>query len=295
MDLDDLIIAWFCLIDEGLHAVLAGKRLRERGPSPTLADSEVLTMEIIGEYLGLEQDTAIFAYFRRHYAHFFPALAHLHRTTFVRQAANVQAIKDRLWQWVRDQIPHDPRLAIVDSLALPVCQFTRAPRCRRFRGEAAYGHDHLTHLPFYGFRLHARICWPGVLCQIELTPGNGQELAAAEDLTEGTAGLVIGDRNFWAPRLREQLAHRGIQLLAPFRRRKQDPWPQLSRDLSRWRYRIDTLFGQLVERTTIKRIWAHDLWHLTSRLLRKVLMHTVAVFTNVALDQPPLHLACLIA
>jgi hypothetical protein len=40
---------------------------------------------------------------------------------------------------------------------------------------------------------------------------------------------------------------------------------------------------------------ASDLWHLTSRLLRKVLMHTVAVFTNVALDRPPLHLACLIA
>jgi hypothetical protein len=154
-------------------------------------------------------------------------------------------------------------LAIVERLALPVCQFTRAPRCRRFRGEAAYGHDHLTHLPFYGFRLHARVCWPGVLCQFELTPGNGQELAAAEDLTEGTAGLVSGDRNFWAPRLREQLAHHGIQLLAPFRRRKQDPWPQLRRDLSRWRYRIDTIFGQLVERTAIKRIWAYDLWHLT--------------------------------
>jgi hypothetical protein len=79
------------------------------------------------------------------------------------------------------------------------------------------------------------------------------------------------------------------------RRRKQDPWPQLRRDLSRWRYRIDTIFGQLVERTAIKRIWAYDLWHLTSRLLRKVLMHTVAAFTNVALDRPPLHLACLIA
>lgn len=295
MDLDDLIIAWFCLIDEGVRTLLAGNRLRERGPSPTLADSEVLTLEVVGEYLGVEQDSAIFTYFRRHYCHFFPALAHIHRTTFVRQAANLQTLKDRLWQWVRDQIPQDPQLAIVDSLALPVCQFTRAPRCRRFRGEAAYGHDHLTHLPFYGFRLHARICWPGVLCQIELTPGNGPELAAAEDLTAGTSGVVIGDRNFWAPRLRESLAQRGIELLAPFRRRTQDPRPHLSRELSRWRYRIDTIFGQLVERTALKRIWAHDLWHLSSRLLRKVLMHTLAVFTNVASGRPPLHLADLLA
>jgi hypothetical protein len=295
MDLDDLIITWFCLIDEGLQAMLDGKRLRSTGPAPILADSEVLTMEVVGEYLGLEQDSAIVAYFRQHYAHFFPALAHLHRTTFVRQAANLQGMKDRLWQWIRERIPHDPQLAIVDSLALPVCQFTRAPRCQRFRGAAAYGHDHLTHLPFYGFRLHARICWPGVLCQIELTPGNGQELDAAEDLTAGTAGLVIGDRNFWSPRLREQLAQHGLQLLAPFRHRAHDPWPRLSRELSRWRYRIDTIFGQLVERTAIKRIWVHDLWHLTSRLLRKVLMHTLAVFTNLTDDRPPLHLADLIA
>lgn len=288
MNLDDLIIAWFCLIDEGLETLLAGRRLRERGPYPRLTDSEVLTLEVVGEYLGLEQDSAIFAYFRRHYRHFFPALAQIHRTTFVRHAANLQVIKERLWQWLCERLPHDPHLAIIDSLALPVCQFTRAPRCRRFRGEAAYGHDHLTHQPFYGFRLHARICWPGVLCQIEVTPGNGQELAAAEDLTAGTSGVVIGDRNFWAPRLREALAQRGITLLAPFRRRTQDPSPSLSRALSRWRYRIDTIFGQLVERTALKRIWAHDLWHLTNRLLRKVFMHTLAVYSNLTLGCPPL-------
>jgi hypothetical protein len=106
----------------------------------TLADSEVLTMEVVGEYLGLEQDTAIFAYFRRHYPHFFPALVHLHRTTFVRQAANLQVMKDRLWpcgHGSATRFPNDPHLAIIDSLALPICQFTRAPRCRRFRGGGA--------------------------------------------------------------------------------------------------------------------------------------------------------------
>ena len=74
MDLDDFIITVFCLVDEAIPATLNGQRLRKRGPQPTLADSEVLTMEVVGEYLGLAQDSALFAYFRRHYAHFFPAL-----------------------------------------------------------------------------------------------------------------------------------------------------------------------------------------------------------------------------
>lgn len=295
MDLDDLIITWFCLIDDGLVQVLQGRRLRERGPAATLSDSEVLTMEVVGEYLGLEQDAAIFTYFRRHWSHFFPALARIHRTTFVRQAANLQIMKDRLWQWVRERVPHDPQLAILDSLALPICQFTRAARCHLFKGEAAYGFDHLTHHAFYGFRVHARVCWPGVIAQIELTPGNGQELEAAVDLTAGTSGLALGDRNFWSPRVRAELADHDVCLVAPYRWRSRDPWPQFSRDLSRWRYRIDTIFGQLVERTAVKRVWARDRWHLANRLLRKVLMHTLAVFTNLAQERPPLHLADLVA
>lgn len=66
MSLDDLIIAWFCLIDDLLPGVTEGKRLRQRGPAPRLADSEVLTMEVVGTYLGLSQDKALFTYFRRH-------------------------------------------------------------------------------------------------------------------------------------------------------------------------------------------------------------------------------------
>jgi hypothetical protein len=65
MDLDELIITWFCWIDDGLQTILEGQRLRQRGPDAMLHDSEALTMEVIGEYLGLEQDTAILAYFRR--------------------------------------------------------------------------------------------------------------------------------------------------------------------------------------------------------------------------------------
>lgn len=77
--------------------MLDGKRLHTSGPRTTLADSEVLMMEVVGEYLGPEHDTAIFAYFRRHYPHVFPALTRRHRTVFVCRAANLRVIKDRLW------------------------------------------------------------------------------------------------------------------------------------------------------------------------------------------------------
>src|SRR5215203_3441016 len=79
MDLSTFIITVFCLIDDRLKDL---GRLRERGPAPTLCDSEVLTIEVVGEFLGLDEDTELFAYFRRHYAHFFPNLSRVHRPTF---------------------------------------------------------------------------------------------------------------------------------------------------------------------------------------------------------------------
>ena len=87
----------------------------------------------------------------------------------------------------------------------------------------------------------------------------------------------------------------GIELLAPYSSKKGDPTPQRSVLLSRFRLRIDTVFSQLTERYSVKRVWARDLWHLTSsRLLRKVLSHTVAFLLNYQMGNPPLQLSKLL-
>jgi hypothetical protein len=60
----------------------------------------------------------------------------LHRTTFVRQATNLWRLKELVWQDSLERLPHDAALAIADSFLAPVCQFARAHRRRRLRGEA---------------------------------------------------------------------------------------------------------------------------------------------------------------
>ena len=80
--------------------------------------------------LGLDQDTAIFAYFRRHFGHFFPALPSIHRTTFARQAANLWRIKEKLWQHLSREVEVDRAISLIDRFPVPVCRFARATRCR---------------------------------------------------------------------------------------------------------------------------------------------------------------------
>jgi hypothetical protein len=298
VDLEDFMIAVHCLVDELLLEMRSHPdwcRVRRRGPAPTLADSEVITMVTVGEFLGLDQDVAIYHYFRRHHGALFPRLLQVHRTTFTRQAANLWVVTERLWALLLERLPHDPALSFVDSIPTPVCRFGRAYGCRRFRGQAAFGRDTGSKATFYGLRDHLRVSWPGAITALSIAPANIHDTDLVPELVEGATGQVLGDRNYWDPPLRAELAPAGIMLRAPFKKRASDPDPAGSRLLTRVRWRIETVASQLVERYHLKRIWARDAWHLTSRTLRKVLSHTLAVFLCLERGYPPLSFAQLLA
>jgi hypothetical protein len=151
------------------HGVLPYRRLAGRPtpaparPQPTLADSEVLTIECVGEFLGIDTDSGLYQYFRRYWGAWFPGLDRVHRTTFVRQAANLWVVKQRLHRHLVAQVEFDPQLCLVDSVAVPICRFARAYRCRRLRELAAWGHDEVAKQTYLGLRAHLRVCWPGAI------------------------------------------------------------------------------------------------------------------------------------
>lgn len=293
MDLDPMIVTVFCWLDEALPVVLDGQRLRRRGPHPRLTDVEVWTMEVVGEYLGLEHDTAVFGDFRRQFAHFFPVVRTLHRTTFARQAANWWRVKERLWQYCAGQVCHDPRLSVIDSFPVPVWRFARASRWRRRREQAPCGHDELAKQTFFGLRAPLRIGGPGVSVACELTPAHIHDLVAAPEVLEGAQGSLWGERNYGSPQCQTDWRGRGLELLAPYRWAKRDPRPG-----PRWRVntrrRIETVSGQLVERFHAKRVWARDRWHFCARWLRKLLSHTLGMYLCQQHGLPPLRLAELV-
>src|SRR5581483_7816695 len=134
----DLLLMVFCTVDDELKALTASGRLRAHGPAPTLADSEVITIEVVGELWGLADDAPLLRYFRRHHAAEFPALAHVHRTTFARQAANTCWIKRRLQRRLAALLTEPGDAWLVDSLPLPACRFRRARRSHRFNDAAGW-------------------------------------------------------------------------------------------------------------------------------------------------------------
>lgn len=286
MDLNTFIVSVFCLVDDHLKG--RQRTYRKRGPTPKLSDSEVITMEIVGEFLGIDTDKGIYLYFKRHYPHYFPKMRETHRTTFARQAAKLWVIKEIFWQHLlahelglgahEDEEP----LMAIDSFPIPICKKSRSYRCKVMRELSERGRD--TELgKFLGMRAHMLVLWPGIIVRANVCGADVHDLHLAERLLEGMGrGWVLADRNYWSPNVMEQIHDHegGPTLLARFKRKGETEkqrglvWP---RWLSKKRQKIESIFSQLVERYKMKVVWARDTWHFRSRFIRKILSHTIAV------------------
>lgn len=295
MPLEDFIITVFCWVEEHLSSRLGDQRLRQRGFAPQLADSEVITMEVVGEFLGLDTDVGLWKYFGRHWRSWFPALGS--RTTFAQQAAKLWAIKQQLHQQllINLEAVADP-IHIVDGCPMPVCGLTRASRCRLFPEIADVGYCPAKKQYYYGLHGHLLITMNGVITACTVTSASGDEREALWDLTEGIQGLVIGDKGYISAALQAELAATGIHLQTPLRANMADPRPpRVVQRLTRTRRRVETVIGQLSAQFHFEKIWARDVWHLTSRIARKVLAHTLGIFMNRQIGRSDLQFEGLIA
>lgn len=284
--MDEFITAVFCCVDDLLLEVTGGDAIRQKGFAPALSDSEVITMEIVAEYQGIDTDQGMWRYFQRHWRDWFPKLPS--RSTLARQAANLWQWKELLQQRLATQLgAFADDLHLIDGLPIPLCGFSRASRCRSFQGEATYGYCAAKQEVYYGFRGHLLVSGTGVITGFTLTPANGSEREALWDMVPMIRGLLIGDKGYLSAALQQELQGIGVELETALRDNMQDSreptWVNL---LQRVRRLIETVIGQLTGRFHIEKVWARDLWHLTSRLNRKLLAHTVCHWLNHQSPRP---------
>lgn len=204
------------------------------------------------------------------------------RETFVRRAANLCWIKQYLQQKFTQALQgFNDNIHIVDGFPIPVCVITRAPRCRSFAGEASYGYCAAKKQYYYGFHGPLLISSLGVITAFTSTPANSSERDCLWELAQNISGLVIGDKGYLSSALQEELQQEGINFQTPLRKNMKETWTlDFVKELMSTRRLIEMVNGQLCARFSIEKVWARDLWHLTNRLGRKILAHTLAVLLN---------------
>ena len=296
MDRDTFIITVYCLVVEHYAVVASLFTLRRGGFQPALTDQEVITMEICGEFFKLHKDRDLFAYFHHHYLHFFPNLTD--RSRFVRQGADLWQVKAAIQKRLVE-VSQQGQSVIqpIDTLPLPVCTYTRAQRDKCFKFQADYGYCAAKQLHYYGFKLGLRVSLTGMITHYTLLAARPHDVNHTEALVEGFRGLVPADKGFIDPYRQTLLKERyGVTLVAAVRANMKERWPEaVAKACKHWRKVIETVGSHLTELFGIARTRAKDLWHYQSRIIRKVLTHTVGVYFNLQMGRPSLDLDGLLA
>jgi hypothetical protein len=293
MDRDTFIMTVYCLVEEHYRPLTAACPIRHGGFVPQVSDVEVITMVIGGEFFKLSKDTALFASFRAHDRSCFPAL--MARTLFVRPAANLwqlQAALPRRVVQVRRQAT-DP-VQVLDPLPLPGCTYTRGGRRDHcLPGPADYGYGAAQPWHYDGCKLGLRVTRCGLLTHDPFLAARPHDSQGRAPLVEGDAGgLLAADKGCIDQYQHASLAEpQGMHVVTPPRARMTLTRPLcVVRAGARGRKIVEPVGSQLTEHVAGARIRVRDLWHFQSRLIRKVLAHTIGVLLNLHRGRQPLDL-----
>jgi len=284
MPVEDFIIYVYCCVAD-IYPQLVKTPLRRRGFQPKLTDSEVITMEIVGEFMGKDQDKSLWRYFRNHWHDCFPNLGS--RSNFVKQSASLCLLKQEMLAFLSEKLGAGAdEIHMIDGFPMPVCKITRAHKSKCFQGDAAYSYCAAKDEHYYGFEGHLVISFEGIITRYTFAAANIDEREVVDELTVNLKGLLIGDKGYIRPELKEELARRQLDLETSLRKNMKDSRPKdFVQKLMKVRRRVETVIGQLVERFHIETVWARDLFHLSNRIARKLLSHTMGVFLNKLLGR----------
>jgi hypothetical protein len=279
---------WMYVLVSDLYTPIA-PYFQRPGPAPACSDAELLTIALVSECCGWDQETELLAWWQQH-RDLFPHLPS--RTRFNRRRRNLQdalALLRRAILAVLD-VAADQQ-CIIDSLPLPVVQFYHAPHVSTEWAAhgATFGKCASKKQTIFGYKVHLLITLGGVIRDFALAPAHAADVTIAAELLDQHHDLtVLGDKGYISAALATALQLERQICLVTLPRANQAAQPtNAQRHLhNHLRQMIETVNSQLVQQLHLQHNHAHSFWGLTVRLLTKLTAHTLCVWLNRLLGNP---------
>lgn len=280
---EDFILLVYTVIDD-LYQQSAPVCVSRRRNIHTakMSDSEIITLGICGELIGIDSEKAWYSFVKRNYRHLFPNLCC--RTRFNRTRRSLLQVTELLRQKLTQSFPIPAsRYFVIDSFPLPVCKFGRARYCRSFRENGAnYGKCPSKKETYFGFKVHALITIEGYITAFEITPASVDDREGLRDLAENHLQVtILGDKGYTGENLLQDMHEKGICLMSLKPSNYKNNWPTEIRQLIfRFRRRVETVFSQLSEQLNAEKVLAKSFHGLCTRLQNKILGHNLCMAFN---------------
>lgn len=282
-DFADFCLWTFVVIDDIWQQI--GPLFRRPGPAPVCSDSELLTLAIVGECRGWDQETEMLCAWREH-RDLFPHLPSQSR--FNRRRRQLSAAFNLIRRAVLGalDLAMDDQ-AVIDSLPVPVIQFhlvPSSPAASTWKSYgAAFGKVSTKKQTIFGYKLHLLLSLNGVILDFELAPANASDLVVGEEMLAGHDNLeVIGDKGYISESVATALCdeHAVHLRTLPKANQKVQVSEEVRHTHNALRQIVETVNSQLADQFHIEINHAHTFLGLCTRLLTKLAAHTISVYLN---------------
>ncbi|MDQ2786013.1 MAG: IS982 family transposase, partial [Chloroflexota bacterium] len=264
--------------------------VKPRGPQSACSNSELLTMILVEECMGWDEETEAISQWHEH-RDLFPQLPH--RTRFNRRRRRLSDALTLLRQRLLALLDYaQNRQCVIDALPVPVLGFHLVPGAAGAAHWREHGADDgrisSKKQTIFGYKLHLLLTLGGVIRDFVLAPASTHDVAIAPELLASHTDLaVLGDKGYisapLAAALREE---RGITLTTPLRRnQKPQRDPAVARLLNGVRQIIETVNDQLTDQFKVGKNHAHSFAGLRARLESKLTAHTLCIYINRVLGK----------
>lgn len=331
IDLDTFLVALYTLVDDAYKRQAASCKPRRPGPKPELSDSEVLTLMILGQWLG-RSERKLLRYAAEHWHAYFPRL--LEQSAFNRRTRDLGGVAVVLGQTIAQGLGAAlSAYQVLDCVPVPLARRCRGDHHRVFGLEAQVGKGGSDQDWYYGCQLLAAVTREGVISGFLLGPANTANRWLGEALfcwRHDPQALPWGPERF--PRTHKRGGKRrgptgpiwpstavgaasrvpyladsgfsgrvwsthwgqdyGAQVLT--RRDLGGPEaPRARRQHSSWRQMIETANAALIGVFALSFPGAHTIWGLVTRIAAKVLAFNLGIALNRCFGRADLAFATL--
>ena len=282
-DFADFCLCAYVLVDDLWDDLPAW--VKPRGQQSKCSNSELLTMLVVEESMGWDEETAAISRWNEH-RDLFPHQPH--RTCLNRRRHRLSDALTLLRQRLLMVLDYaQDRYCVIDSMPVPVIGFHLVPGAASAVHWRAHGADFgrvtTKKQTIFGYKLHLLVTLTGVIRDFVLAPASINDVVIAPELLGSHHDLVVfGDKGDVSAPLAASLAEeRQVTLVTPLRSNQRPSRdPVFIRTLNGFRQIIETVNNQLTDQLRIGKNHAHTFAGLRARLESKLTAHTLCLYIN---------------
>jgi len=240
----------YCLIDNLASLIDQKSKKVKVGRKKILSRSELLTIAIIKQKLGLSTNKQLYHLIKNYMKNEFPQIP-----SYQQFCAGLES---NFWYLgimnsVLSQINKQKfsEFFVIDSTPLPLCSVGYRSRSRIGKGIAGSGKN--MNGWYYGFKLHLIINKNMDIISFKFTDGSQSDISALDlKMVKGIAGYLIGDKGYLGLQKAKELKEQNITLITKNRKNmKKVPISKRILSMLRRRQIVETAFSVLKDRLQI--------------------------------------------